>query len=111
MGGGDLALGILEDHRAGAVEHSQGAAVEARRVLAQTPAAAAGLDADQAHPRVFQEGGEEADRVAAAADAGDREVRRVGPRLALELELRLVADHPVEVAHHPRVGIGAEHRP
>ena len=34
----------------------------------------------------------------------------VGPRLPLELEARLVADHPVEVAHHAREGVGAEHR-
>ena len=48
---------------------------EARRVVARPRRAPAGLDADHAHGRVLEEGVEEADRVRAAADAGDERGR------------------------------------
>ncbi len=47
----DLPLVVLEHQGAGAVQHAEPAAVEARGVLAQARAAAARLDADQAHAR------------------------------------------------------------
>ena len=71
---------------------------------------AARLDADEPRPRLVEEGAEQADRVAAAADAGDRQVRPGAAGLLLELPLRLVADHLLEVAHHARIGVRPEHR-
>ena len=74
-------------------------------------AVAAGLQADQPHALVGHERGEDADRVGAAADAGQDGVGQ--PALPLEhLLAGLVADHPLEVADHRRErvrpGDGAE---
>ena len=56
------------------------------------------------------EPGEQPDRVRAAADAGDHHVGvATGDRPALLA--RLVADHPVELAHHPWIRVRAHHRP
>ena len=49
---------------------------ESRRVIAGRNAAAAGFDADEPHARVVDERVEQAHRVAAAADAGDDDVRQ-----------------------------------
>ena len=61
-------------------------------MLAELFADATGLDTDQPHALVVQESGEQADSVAAAADAGDRQVRPRAPRLAGELLAGLLAD-------------------
>ena len=49
------------------------------------------------------------DRVRAAADAGDDDVGVAAEQRAALLA-GLVADHPVELAHHPRVRVRAHHR-
>ena len=68
---------------------------------------AGGLDADQRHPLVGDERGEDADRVGAAADAGDhpRGQRALGGERLLP---RLFADHPLQVADQRRVGRRAD---
>ena len=60
---GDLAVLVGEHRRARAVEDAGATGAEARR--------AGGLDADEPHLLVVEEAGEHADRVRAAADAGD----------------------------------------
>ena len=67
---------------------------------------AAGLDADHAHV-VLEERVEEPDRVRAAADAGDEEVRQRARRRE-HLLARLLADHRLEVADHRRERVRAE---
>ena len=64
-------------------------------------ALAARLEAVQAHRRVVEERGEDADGVRAAADAGGHGVRQRAGELE-HLPAGLVADHPLEVAHHGR---------
>ena len=71
VGCGDLAIVILQHVAVGALQHAGDAAVEARGVIAERFAAAAGFDADESHVFVFDKGGEDADGVGAAADAGD----------------------------------------
>ena len=86
---GDLAVVVGEHRRARAVQHAGAAAAEARR--------ARRLDADEPHVGVVEEAGEDADRVRAAADAGDDRVGQ--PALGREdLLARLVADHPLQLA-------------
>ena len=70
---------------------------------------AAGLDPDQLHLRVVDEGVEGPDRVRAAADAGDHpgRERALGCQRLLA---RLVADHPLEVANEGRVRRRADDR-
>ena len=70
--------------------------------------AAGGLDPDEAGVGV-DEPGEDADRVRAAADAGDDDVG-IAPEQLVALRTSLVADHAVELAHHPRVRVRAHHR-
>jgi hypothetical protein len=76
-------------------------------VALRNDAVAAGFDAGHAHAFVIEEGMEEADRVAAAADAGDEQIGQA--LLALQdLAAGLDADHAVEIAHHHREGMRAE---
>ena len=98
---GDLAVVVGEHRRARAVQDRGAAAAEARR--------ACRLDADEPHVGVVEEAGEDADRVRAAADAGDD---RVGePALGREhLLARLVADHPLQLADELGIGRGADAR-
>ena len=60
-------------------------------------------------PAIVEERVEDADGVAAAADAGDD---RVGQPAGLlqDLRARLAADHRLELAHHQRIRMRAEHR-
>ena len=83
------------------MQHARRAAGDRRRVPAGVDAVAAGLEADQPDALVGHERGEDADRVRAAADAGQDGVGQ--PALPLQhLLARLVADHPLEVADHRR---------
>jgi hypothetical protein len=71
------------------------------------------LDADQPRPRAVLEvgeGGEGADRVGAAADAGDDGVGAVAAGGHEELGTELAAHHRLEVADDHRVGVGADDR-
>ena len=71
-----------------------------RRVSMPSPPASTPISSTSL---VVEERGEDADRVRAAADAGDH--ARGQPPLALEhLRARLVADHALQVAHERRVG-------
>ena len=69
------------------------------------------LDADSSTSASSTNGDEDADRVGAAADAGDHAVGQ--PALALEhLRARLVADHALQVAHDaPGTAPGPTHEP
>ena len=64
------------------MQHARPAGVMRRRVLAGRDAVAAGLDADDPHVAVVEEGVEQADGVGAAADAGDQRVGQAAFRLA-----------------------------
>ena len=97
----DLAVLVGEDRRAGAVQHPRPAAAERGR--------AGGLDADQAHGLVGDEVVEHADRVRAAADAGDDGFGQ--PAFGGEdLLARLAADHALQLAHDLRVRRGPDAR-
>ena len=98
---GDLAVVVGEHRRARAVQHGRAARAEARR--------AGRLDADQPDVRVVDEAVEDADRVRAAADAGDDRVGQ--PALGGEdLLARLVADHALQLADELRVRRRADAR-
>jgi hypothetical protein len=67
----DLAVFILQHVGIGALQHAGRSALEARRVIAERLAAAAGFDADQANFLSSGELVERADGIRSAADAGD----------------------------------------
>ena len=76
MGGGDLAVIVLQHIGVSALEDAGSRAGEtlvggqARGVFAKTLAAAAGLDTNHFHVRVIEKFVEQADGVRAATDAG-----------------------------------------
>ena len=74
-----LAVVVLEQVRARSVEHARRAARERRGVLA-CESLPCRLDADEPRRGLADEARHEADRVRAAADARDRDVRAAGPR-------------------------------
>ena len=99
-----LAVRVLQQQRIAAVQHAGTPVGERRGVLAEPVAAAAGLDAEQRARRASRdEGMEQADRVRAAADAGDRDVRQA-PACIQHLRARLAADDGLQLAH--QIGIG-----
>ena len=104
-----LAVGVLEHQRARAMEDARRAAEDRRGVPARLDAVAGRLDDRQPDRRLADEPGEQADRVRAATDAGDREVRQ--PALDRdELGRRLVADPALEVADDRRVRVRPHRR-
>ncbi len=85
----DLAVLVLQQIGAVAVQHARLAGVHRGAVLDALQPAAAGLDADDPHRAVVEEGMEHADGVGAAADRGDDDVGQ--PALLLE-DLRAASE-------------------
>ena len=105
----DVPCLVLQHERARALQHAGAAAGEPRGVATGDDAFAAGLDADQPHALVVEEAVEDADGVAAAADARHHHVGQPA-QLRQDLAARLTADHRLELAHHQRIGMRAQRR-
>src|SRR5581483_6040123 len=95
---GDLPPVVLEDVAARPVQDAHAPAAERRGVSAEPRAATPGFDADQFHAAVIHEACEEADRVAAAANAGKHRVGQA-PLVLQYLGAGFAADDRLEVAH------------
>ena len=109
VGLGDLAVPVLEHHRARAVQDPRRPARERRGVSAGRNAVAGRLGHRDPDRRLADEPIEQPDRVRAAADAGQDEVGQAALHLG-ELGRRLVADPALEVAHDRRVGMRPHRR-
>src|SRR5262245_66002646 len=72
----NVAVIVLEQLAVGAVQHAWTAACEARGMIARTNPSPSGFNADQSNLRIVDKGVEDSHRVAAAADAGDNDVRQ-----------------------------------
>ena len=105
----DLAVLILQQIGAVAVQHAGLAGAQRRGVLAALQPVARGLDADQAHRLFGNVGIENADGVGAAADARQHGIGMASGHLQ-HLLARLAADHRLEVAHHHRIRMRAGYR-
>ena len=81
MGLDHLAVVVLEQVRARAVQHA-GRPAESAAACSPVDAATRRLDPDHAHLRLVEERMEQADRIGAAADAGDQRVGQA-PSLAV----------------------------
>ena len=103
-----LAVVVLHQVAAGAVQHAGRARRQRRRVPAGLDAVAAGLAADQRDGLVRDERVEDAHRVAAAADAGDHRVGQPADEVE-HLLPRLDADDALEVADHHRERVRPDH--
>src|SRR5712691_9412242 len=97
----DLAVLVRQDGRAGAVQHGWVSCAERRRL--------GRFHADESDVGIVQEAGEDPDRVRAAADARDDDLRQPAFGLA-ELLARLAADHGLQLALDLRVWSGADAR-
>ena len=102
----DLAVVVAQHVGAVAVQHAGAARGQRCGVVPGRDALARRFGADDAHVAVVEERMEDADRVAAAADAGGDRVRKAAV-FGQHLRARLAADDGVEVADHARVRIGA----
>ena len=76
----DLPVLVLQQQRIAALQHAGRAVGERRGVLAEARAAAARLDADDLHAAIRHERMEHADRIRAAADAGEHRVGQAARR-------------------------------
>src|SRR5215471_8259837 len=74
----DLAVRVVKQHRERTVQHAGLAGEHRRGVLAERGPAAAGLDAVERDAAIGEEAMEETDRIAAAADAGERGIGQAG---------------------------------
>ena len=111
---GDLAVVVLQDVGAIAVQHAGASHLQRARMLARIHAFASGFHADQAGVFVRNVGVEDAHGVAATAHAGDHRIGLLLCHLqAFEhlghLRQALFADHTLEVAHHHGVRMRARH--
>ncbi len=109
MGREDVAAPVLQHPAPRAVQDAGGPARESRGVLAGLQAPPARLDAHEPHARVVNERVEEPERVAAAADRRDRQIRQAA-RDRQHLLARFLSDHGLELTHHQRIRMRAEHR-
>src|SRR5216684_4157141 len=109
MGERDLTIRILQQVAIGSMQYAGGTAGETRSVLAQCGAAATRFDADQPYRFVADEGVEQADGVAASADASESGIREAAfaPQ---NFRAGFEADHAMEIAHHHRIGMRAKRR-
>ena len=107
-------LAVVVGHHVGAVavQHAGLAGRQRRGMAAGLDAVTTGFDAVHLHAVMRNERVEQADRIAAAADAGDERIRQAAEH-GLRLRDDLAADDGVEVAHEHRVrvwtGDGADH--
>ena len=99
-----LAVSVLEHVGAAAVEHPGRPGPDRGAVPTRLDPLAARLHPDEFDPGPC-EGMEHPHGVGAAADAGHHDVGK----LAVELPERLLADHLLELAHHPRKRVGPNH--
>ena len=106
MGLDDLAVVVAQHIGAVAVEHARTAGGQRGRVQTAGDALARRFGADQAHAGIVEEGVEDADGVAAAADAGGDHIRQAAV-IGQHLRARFAAHHRIEVADHARIRVGA----
>src|SRR5579872_2722586 len=101
----DLALCVLQDEGASAVQHSHAPGCQTGRMLARRVEAAAGsLNTPQLYRLVAQEVRKDSERVASSADAGD-DVIGQAPKTLETLRARLRADDAAELAYHERIRV------
>src|SRR4030088_45681 len=98
---------ILQQVGVGSLQHARRTAVKTGGMFAQTLAAPAGLDADELHPLFLEELMEDANRIRAAANAGDNRARQFAFGFE-DLHARFAADDFVKIANHRRVRMSAQ---
>src|ERR1700736_2703464 len=107
MGQFDLAFFIGEEKGFRSLQNAEPSTLKPRGVLTTANAFAAGFHPDHPYMLILQEWMEEADRVAATADAGDQQIGQ--SFFALEnLPARFHANDALEITHHHWIRMRAE---
>src|SRR5450631_300089 len=106
--GRDLTRSVLQDVRISSLQNARRTAAETSRVLAQSFAESAGFHSDEFDFFVFEEVVENADGIRSSADAGDDGVGKFAFGFA-DLDACFASDDAMEVAHHGRIRMRAEH--
>src|ERR1044071_6141214 len=103
----DLAVRVGEEKRLRALKNAQPAALKTRGMFAWANAFTSGFDADHADGFIFEKRMEKPDGIAAAADAGDEDVRQA--TFAFQnLAARFDSNYPLKIADHHGVRVRAE---
>ena len=103
----DVASLVLQHERARALQHAGAATGKPCRVASRRDALSTGLDANQPDVAVVEERIEDADGIAAAANARHDHVRQP-TRLLEDLRARFPADDRLELADHQRIRMRSE---
>ena len=105
----DVAVGILQHKATGALKNAHCPGRKAGGMQAWRQRFAPGLDTDQSHGGVVHKAVKDAKRVASTADARHDHVWHPPGELD-ELLSCLATNHRLELTHHERVGMWAQHR-
>jgi hypothetical protein len=105
----DVPIVVLQHEGSCALQDTGAAAGKPRRVPAARNRFTAGFDANQPDAAIVHERVEDADGIAAAADAGDDGGGQRAGHVE-NLRARLAANHRLKLADHQRIRMGAEHR-
>src|ERR1700738_4781432 len=109
MGQLDLPVFVCEQESFCALQHAEPPGLETCRVFAGADSFTAGLAADHSYVSIFEKRMKQADGVAPATDAGDKQIGKTF--LALEnLPARFDTDDALKIADHHRVGMRSERR-
>src|ERR1700736_785551 len=105
----DLALFVCEQKSFRSLQDTESSALKTRRVFAAANSLTASFHADHSHLSVFQKGMEQADSVAPAANASDKQIREWLVVLD-NLTTRFDSDDELKISDHHRVRMRAERR-
>ncbi|MCY1391613.1 hypothetical protein D9M71_64610 [compost metagenome] len=108
VGVGDLAVAVLQQVGAVAVQYARDAAGQACGVFVGIDAVAAGFNTDDVYAQVVEERVEQAHGIGAAANTGNQAVGQA-TFLGVQLLFGFLADDRLEVANHCRVRMRASH--
>src|SRR5438094_7019612 len=107
MGQFNLAFFVGEQESFRSLKHAEASALKTGRMFAAANAFATGFNADHSNISILQERMEQADGIAAPADAGDEQIRQ--PFFAFaNLAARLNPNDALKVAHHHWIWVRTE---
>src|SRR5438132_337106 len=98
----NLAMFVLQDVRLRALQYSQRAALEARRVLLGLNSLTACFDAEHLYRSILKEWIEQSDRVGTAADTSHQQIRKA-PFFFQHLPACFITNHSLKIANHHRI--------
>src|SRR5215469_16856466 len=106
----DLTVAVLQDIRICALQHSWQAATEARCMLSKFVSASSCLYTDELYFLIANKLVEHSNRIRSPAHTRNQRCRQFAFGFQ-DLLPRFASDHGMEVAHHSRIRMRAQHAP